>query len=111
LLQEQRDRDAKKKRKNKTKRDQDHLLCQARIQEQEDLEEFSSCTRISTKVTEKNLIVNYLPQEFTDRCLYNLFIPFGSVESVKIMKDLQVLSKSLNFTLNPSGLALEHLSV
>jgi len=37
----------------------------------------------------KNLIVNYLPQSFNDLELYNVFTPFGPLESVRIMRDLK----------------------
>ncbi|CAL8126274.1 unnamed protein product [Orchesella dallaii] len=40
-----------------------------------------------SKSEERHLIVNYLPQNFTDKQLYQLFSPFGPVESLKIMRD------------------------
>jgi len=36
-----------------------------------------------------NLIVNYLPQSFTDNAFYHLFAPYGKMESIKIMRDSQ----------------------
>ncbi|CAL8099657.1 unnamed protein product [Orchesella dallaii] len=38
-------------------------------------------------ITKRNLIVNYLPQSFTDRQLFNLFVSYGAIDSVKIMRD------------------------
>lgn len=35
----------------------------------------------------KNLIVNYLPQAFTDKHLFDLFVPYGPLHSVKIMRE------------------------
>jgi len=40
-------------------------------------------------LTKRNLIVNYLPQTFTDCELYNMFSPFGALDSVRIMKDVK----------------------
>lgn len=37
-----------------------------------------------------NLIVNYIPQDMTERELFGLFTPFGPIESCKIMRDLKV---------------------
>lgn len=37
-----------------------------------------------------NLIVNYLPQDMTDRELYSLFRPSGPIESCRIMRDYKV---------------------
>jgi RNA recognition motif-containing protein len=37
-----------------------------------------------------NLIVNYLPQTLSDKDFFNLFIPYGKLESIKIMRDSQV---------------------
>lgn len=36
---------------------------------------------------QKRLIINYLPQEFTDRDLYDLFCPIGPIETCRVMKD------------------------
>ena len=36
------------------------------------------------------LIVNYLPQNLTEKALYNLFAPLGPLESVKLMRDRKV---------------------
>jgi hypothetical protein len=44
----------------------------------------------SKDLLSKNLIVNYLPQSFTDRNLFGLFVPFGPIHSVKIMKEAKV---------------------
>lgn len=41
-------------------------------------------------LTKRHLIVNYLPQTFTDAELYNTFSPFGPLDSVRIMKDSEV---------------------
>lgn len=41
-------------------------------------------------ITKRNLIVNYLPQTFTDRQLFNLFVSYGAIDSVKIMRDATV---------------------
>jgi ELAV like protein 2/3/4 len=35
-----------------------------------------------------NLFINYLPQEITDETLRNMFLPFGDIESCKVMLDL-----------------------
>jgi RNA recognition motif-containing protein len=37
-----------------------------------------------------NLIVNYLPQNMTDKDLYSLFSPFGPLDSCRIMRDYKV---------------------
>lgn len=37
-----------------------------------------------------NLIVNYLPQDMTERELFSLFTTMGPIESCKIMRDLKV---------------------
>lgn len=37
--------------------------------------------------TNSNLIVNYLPQTFTDRELFSMFVTIGPIESCRIMKD------------------------
>lgn len=37
-----------------------------------------------------NLIVNYLPQDMTDRELYSLFRNCGPIESCRIMRDFKV---------------------
>lgn len=37
-----------------------------------------------------NLIVNYLPQDMTDRELYSLFRNSGPIESCRIMRDFKV---------------------
>lgn len=39
-----------------------------------------------------NLIVNYLPQNMSDRELYSMFVTVGPVESCKVMKDFKVRS-------------------
>ncbi|XP_054279461.1 protein sex-lethal-like isoform X2 [Macrosteles quadrilineatus] len=39
--------------------------------------------------TNSNLIVNYLPQTFTDRELYSMFSTIGPVESCRVMKDFK----------------------
>ena len=39
----------------------------------------------------KNLIINYLPQTFTDKNLFDLFVPFGPLHSVKIMREPKVI--------------------
>ncbi len=44
----------------------------------------------STKLLCKNLIINYLPQSFTDKNLFDLFVPFGPLHSVKIMRETKV---------------------
>uniref|UniRef100_A0A1B6KK18 RRM domain-containing protein n=1 Tax=Graphocephala atropunctata TaxID=36148 RepID=A0A1B6KK18_9HEMI len=36
-----------------------------------------------------NLIVNYLPQNMTDRELYSMFVTIGPVESCRVMKDFK----------------------
>lgn len=38
----------------------------------------------------KSLIVNYLPTSMTDRGLYSLFVPYGALHSVQIMKTPKV---------------------
>lgn len=40
-----------------------------------------------------NLIVNYLPQNMTDRELYSMFVTVGPVDSCKVMKDYKVCIK------------------
>lgn len=37
-----------------------------------------------------NLIVNYLPQDMTDRELYSLFRHSGPIESCRVMRDFKV---------------------
>ncbi len=37
-----------------------------------------------------NLIVNYLPQDMTDREFYSLFSTMGPIESSRIMRDFKV---------------------
>lgn len=37
-----------------------------------------------------NLIINYLPQDMTDRELYSLFRTMGPIESCRIMRDFKV---------------------
>lgn len=37
-----------------------------------------------------NLIINYLPQDMTERELFSLFTTMGPIESCKIMRDLKV---------------------
>lgn len=37
-----------------------------------------------------NLIVNYLPQTMTEKDLYSLFVPFGLLESCRVMRDYKV---------------------
>lgn len=46
-----------------------------------------------------NLIVNYLPQDMTDREFYSLFSTMGPIESCRIMRDFKVsfLIHSLKF--------------
>lgn len=46
-------------------------------------------------ITKRNLIVNYLPQNYTDRQLFNLFVSYGPIDSVKIMRDATVSKKIL----------------
>lgn len=38
-----------------------------------------------------NLIVNYLPQDMTDRELYSLFRHSGPIESCRVMRDFKVI--------------------
>lgn len=40
-----------------------------------------------------NLIVNYIPQDMSERELFGLFTPFGPIESCKIMRDLKVCNQ------------------
>lgn len=40
-----------------------------------------------------NLIVNYLPQDMTDRELYSLFRHSGPIESCRVMRDYKVRTK------------------
>lgn len=37
-----------------------------------------------------NLIINYLPQDMTDRELFSLFRTMGPIESCRIMRDFKV---------------------
>ena len=37
-----------------------------------------------------NLIVNYLPQDMSERELYTVFSTMGQIESCRIMRDLKV---------------------
>lgn len=46
-------------------------------------------TQTSNKDT-TNLIINYLPQDMTERELFSLFTTMGPIESCKIMRDLKV---------------------
>lgn len=51
--------------------------------------------RMSTRITSNdepkpNIIVNYLPQNLTDKEFFHLFAPYGPMESIKIMRDSQV---------------------
>lgn len=43
-----------------------------------------------------NLIVNYLPQDMTDRELYSLFRHSGPIESCRVMRDFKVSSFRCN---------------
>ena len=45
-----------------------------------------------------NLIVNYLPQDMTDRELYSLFRHSGPIESCRVMRDFKVSSFRCNGT-------------
>jgi len=46
----------------------------------------------------RNLIVNYIPQTYTESDLLNLFKPFGQIESCKIVVDRNVgIGKSLGY--------------
>ena len=40
-----------------------------------------------------NLIVNYLPQNMTEKELYSMFVTIGPVESCRVMKDFKVKFK------------------
>lgn len=40
-----------------------------------------------------NLIVNYLPQDMTERELFSLFTTMGPIESCKVMRDTKVSTK------------------
>lgn len=42
-----------------------------------------------------NLIVNYIPQDMTERELFSLFTTMGPIESCKIMRDLKVRKKTI----------------
>lgn len=37
-----------------------------------------------------NLIINYLPQNMTEKELYSMFVTIGPVESCRVMKDFKV---------------------
>lgn len=43
-----------------------------------------------------NLIVNYLPQDMTDRELYSLFRHSGPIESCRVMRDYKVRKPQLS---------------
>ena len=38
-----------------------------------------------------NLIINYLPQDMSERELYSLFATMGPIETCKIMRDFKVV--------------------
>lgn len=38
-----------------------------------------------------NLIVNYLPQNLTDKELFSIFVTIGPVESCRVMRDNKVI--------------------
>lgn len=42
-----------------------------------------------------NLIVNYLPQNLTDKELFSIFVTVGPVESCRVMRDNKVIEKQL----------------
>lgn len=42
-----------------------------------------------------NLIVNYLPQNMTEKELYSMFVTIGPVESCRVMKDFKVRTQPL----------------
>ncbi|XP_037933506.1 sex-lethal homolog isoform X2 [Teleopsis dalmanni] len=56
-----------------------------------------SCADVSNAggVNGTNLIVNYLPQDMTDRELYALFRTIGPVNTCRIMRDFKVNFKEL----------------
>lgn len=47
------------------------------------------------RASNTNLIVNYLPQDMTDRELYALFRAIGPINTCRIMRDYKVSSLSL----------------
>ncbi|XP_059612226.1 sex-lethal homolog isoform X1 [Phlebotomus argentipes] len=49
----------------------------------------SSSTSSLTGVGGTNLIINYLPQDMSERELYSLFSTMGPIESCKIMRDMK----------------------
>lgn len=61
----------------------------------------SSSTSSLTGVGGTNLIINYLPQDMSERELYSVFSTMGPIESCRIMRDLKV-----SFCLNLSFLLL-----
>lgn len=50
----------------------------------------SSTSSLAGNNAGTNLIVNYLPQDMTDRELYSLFRNSGPIESCRIMRDFKV---------------------
>jgi len=54
--------------------------------------EYFQPSKYTHEEVSKSLIVNYLPTEFTDRDLFQLFVPFGPLHSVKVMKEPLVSS-------------------
>lgn len=53
----------------------------------------SSTSSLAGNNAGTNLIVNYLPQDMTDRELYSLFRNSGPIESCRIMRDFKVKPK------------------
>lgn len=57
----------------------------------------SSTSSLAGNNAGTNLIVNYLPQDMTDRELYSLFRNSGPIESCRIMRDFKVIYTHIDF--------------
>lgn len=44
-----------------------------------------------------NLIVNYLPQNMTEKDLYGMFMNIGPIDSCRVMKDFKVRIADLSY--------------
>lgn len=60
----------------------------------------SSSTSSLSGIAGTNLIINYLPQDMSERELYSLFSTMGPIESCKIMRDMKVSQCPGHLTIN-----------
>lgn len=64
----------------------------------------SSTSSLAGNNAGTNLIVNYLPQDMTDRELYSLFRNSGPIESCRIMRDFKVKQHAIEDANRLNGL-------